>query len=156
MISRISYFVIYSPNYIERTRHNNFYLGSMSAFLQQLRHYYTCYFNTGDTKNIFGAVTLWPYVHICWCRTKVCSAGAHTFCTTLTYWRPQRTFIMLIQVDISLSVLPWWVYDQSKWWKERKHSYLQHTQFCFFLESFSPVWQTIFYTDEKRNECNNQ
>lgn len=63
MISRISYFVIYSPNYIETARHNNFYLGSMSALLQQLRHYYTCYFNTGDTKNIFGAVTPWPHIH---------------------------------------------------------------------------------------------
>lgn len=85
MIFGISYFVIYSPKYIETGRHDNFYLGSMSALFQQLKHYYTCYFTTGDTRNIFGAVTLWPHVHKCWCRTKVCSTGAHTFRSTLTY-----------------------------------------------------------------------
>lgn len=156
MISRISYFVIYSPKYIETARQDNFYLGNMSALLQQLRHYYTCYFTTGDTKNIFGAVTLWPHVHKCWCRTKVCLTGAHTFCSTLTYQGPQRTFIMLVQVALSLSVLLWWVYDQLKRWKEWKISYLQHTQFHFFIKSFSPMQQIIFYIDEKRNECNNQ
>lgn len=105
MISRISYFVIYLPNYIETARHNNFYLGSMSALLQQLRHYYTCYFNTGDTKHIFGAITPWPHIHTGWHRTKVCSAGAHTLCSTLTYWGPQTSFIMLVQVALSLSCL---------------------------------------------------
>lgn len=84
MTSRISYFVIYSPNYIEAARCGNFYLGSISALLQQLRHYCTCSFKTGDTKNIFGAVTLWPHVHTCWCRTKLWSAGAHILCSTLT------------------------------------------------------------------------
>lgn len=98
MISRISYFVINSPNYIETARHGNFYSGSISALFQQLRHYYTCYFKTGDTKSVFGAVTLWPHVHKCWCRTKLCSAGAHTFCPTLSYWEPQGTFLMLVQV----------------------------------------------------------
>lgn len=120
MLSRISYFVIYSPNYIETTRHGNFYLGSMSALSQQLRHCYSCYFKTGDTKEIFGAVTLWPHIHTCWCRTKVCSAGVHTFCSALTCWGPQGTFIMPVQDSLSLSVLPWCVYDQSKWWKEWK------------------------------------
>lgn len=156
MTSRISYFVIYSPNYIEAARCGNFYLGSISALLQQLRHYCACSFKTGDTKNIFGAVTLWPHVHTCWCRTKLWSAGAHILCSTLTtLLRTSKNFYpagLCCSLSFSLAI---WVYDQNKWWKGWKSLYLQHKGLHFFLEPFSPTWQKIFCEDEKRNEHDN-
>lgn len=81
MTSRILYFVIYLPKYIETARRGNFYLGSISALLQQLRHY-ICYLKTGDQEHFWSSHPLvtCPYAL---CRTKVWSAGAHTFSSTL-------------------------------------------------------------------------